>query len=86
MLDVYHGGRQYRLQTYRNEHPSLMALISHCLDIPGFGLCSGMGSCGTCRVTIEGPGYLPEGAFLACDIQVNDYLANTGITIPDSRY
>lgn len=37
----------------RTEYHILMVLIADCLLLPGFGLCSSMGICGTCMVEIK---------------------------------
>lgn len=52
-----------------------MSLISDYLDPVGFGLCSGMGSCGTCIVEIDGM------RNLSCAIAITDELANARILI-----
>jgi aerobic-type carbon monoxide dehydrogenase small subunit (CoxS/CutS family) len=85
-LTIIYKGESYPIQTYLNEYGSLMTLISDHLAIPGFGLCCGMGSCGTCLVTIGNKYALASRPVLACDTQVNDELANTQITISDQRY
>ncbi|MFC5408861.1 hypothetical protein ACFPMF_06060 [Larkinella bovis] len=72
---VYQGD-EIPVQTYRNQYISLMSLISDTLQIPDFGLCCGMGSCGTCVVEIGGM------RGLACEISVDASLANTRILIP----
>ncbi|MBN8820684.1 MULTISPECIES: hypothetical protein [unclassified Spirosoma] len=52
-----------------------MSLISAYLPVVGFGLCSGMGSCGTCVVEIDGI------RSLSCGVAVSDELANTRIVV-----
>jgi len=65
-----------------NELPSLMALLSDRLGIPGFGICSGMGSCGTCTVRLR-YGATSAGMFVqSCDVRLNDGLNNATIIIP----
>ncbi|MCW3092501.1 MAG: 2Fe-2S iron-sulfur cluster binding protein [Ferruginibacter sp.] len=79
-------GKEYPVHTYRNEYHSLMVLIADYLSLPGFGLCSGMGSCGTCMVEIK-ENYSPYTRHtLSCDVRVNDELANTIITIAEANY
>lgn len=71
----------YFVQTSRNQYHSLMPLISDYLALTGFGLCCGMGSCGTCLVEISAPDSSKKICTLACSVQVNDELANTIIKI-----
>ncbi|WP_394772050.1 hypothetical protein [Mucilaginibacter sp.] len=76
----------HRLQTYPAQYHSLMTLISDHLAVPGFGLCCGMGSCGTCLVEMaESPTALKK-PVLACRIQINDELSNAYVFIPDKIY
>jgi aerobic-type carbon monoxide dehydrogenase small subunit (CoxS/CutS family) len=77
---LVHDGNEYAVQTYRNEYFSLMSLISAYLAIPGFGLCSGMGSCGTCAVTVNGR------SSLSCSLPVDYELANKIIMIEKAFY
>jgi aerobic-type carbon monoxide dehydrogenase small subunit (CoxS/CutS family) len=85
-LTLIYKGETYRINTYANEYHSLMTLISDHLAISGFGLCCGMGSCGTCMVEIANKYSLITRFVLACDISINDELANTQITVTDQRY
>jgi len=81
LFKVAYQGHITEVHTYPNQYYSLMTLISDQLAIPGFGLCCGMGSCGTCLVQISN-GYHPATRnVLACDVQVNDELANALVTI-----
>jgi ferredoxin len=75
LFTVLYKDEEYQIQTARGKYFSLMSLLSDYLNISGFGLCSGMGSCGTCLVEIDGT---PS---LSCEIPVNDELANTMIKI-----
>ena len=52
-----------------------MSFLSDRFANPGFGLCCGMGGCGTCIVEIDGL------KTLSCEIAINDELANTRIVI-----
>lgn len=79
LFTLVYNNEDVQVQTSRNRYYSLMGLISDYLEIPGFGLCSGMGSCGTCLVTIDG---IRE---LACAISVDDELANTRIVVQQVR-
>lgn len=75
LFRLLYKDEEVQVQTSRNQYYSLMSLISDYLEISGFGLCSGMGSCGTCAVKIDGM------RSLSCDVPVNDELANTRIVI-----
>lgn len=69
------GQEEFLIQTSGNQYHSLMTLISDRFNLADFGLCSGMGSCGTCDVEMDGE------PVLACEIAVNDSLANTRIVV-----
>ena len=86
LFTLVYQEEEYPVQTSRNQYHSLMTLISDRLAIPGFGLCSGMGGCGTCMVTISEKYSQIKRTTLSCDVQVNDELANTIITIPEMGY
>jgi aerobic-type carbon monoxide dehydrogenase small subunit (CoxS/CutS family) len=66
-------GEKHLVQAKEGQYFSLMSLITNHLFIPGFGLCSGMGSCGTCMVRMHGS------KTLSCTIAVNDALDNVVI-------
>ena len=86
MLTLVFDGKEYRIQTNRNQYYTLMTLIADHLSILSFGLCSGMASCGTCLAKISEM-YSPiERIALSCEVQINDELANTKITIAKSDY
>lgn len=72
--------QEVRVQTHHHAYPSLMSLISDTLSIPGFGLCSGMGSCGTCVVEVDGF------RSLSCEIPISDHLTNTRIELIESYW
>ena len=74
------------MQTNHNAYPSLMSLVCDYLGPAGFGLCCGMGSCGTCVVQINHPGSQVNRSVLACDVAINDELANANIIVPDRIY
>jgi len=86
LFTLFHKGERYPVQTFPNQYYSLMTLISDQLAIPGFGLCCGMGSCGTCVVQIANKYSGPKQQVLSCGTLVNDDLANTQIIIPDVIY
>ncbi|MCF0050589.1 (2Fe-2S)-binding protein [Dyadobacter sp. LJ53] len=73
-------GKEYAVRMDKGQHISLMTLISDHLPISGFGLCSGMGGCGTCLVEIDG-----EPA-LSCGVPVNADLSDTIIVIQEARF
>ena len=86
MLTLLFEGKEHQIQTNRNQYHTLMTLIADHLSILSFGLCSGMGSCGTCLVKISEK-YSPiERIALSCEVQISDELANTKITIARSDY
>ena len=74
-------GTEFPVLTCLNQYYSLMTLISDRLALPGFGLCSGMGSCGTCMVEIRESYSNRKRHALSCGMQVNDDLANTTIIV-----
>lgn len=86
LFTLIYKGAQYPVQVARDEYHSLMRLISDHLSILGFGLCSGMGSCGTCMVTIRRNFQNKGNSTLSCDVAVNDELANTTIEIQEEYY
>jgi aerobic-type carbon monoxide dehydrogenase small subunit (CoxS/CutS family) len=86
MLTLHHCGESTGIKTFQGQYHSLMSLIVDQLAIPGFGLCCGMGSCGTCLVQITDPYSPVKRNVLACAIQVNDELANMDIIVPDKMY
>ena len=81
LFKIAYQGHIIEIQTYPNQYYSLMTLISDQLAIPGFGLCSGMGSCGTCLVQISNGYHHGVRNVLACDVSINDDLANALVTI-----
>jgi aerobic-type carbon monoxide dehydrogenase small subunit (CoxS/CutS family) len=86
LFTLIHKEEVYKVYTYTHQYYSLMTLISDYLGTPGFGICSGMGSCGTCMVEIREQGTKSGRHSLACDVRVNDELANTIIIVPDAVY
>jgi aerobic-type carbon monoxide dehydrogenase small subunit (CoxS/CutS family) len=86
LLTLNYLGESYQIQTRRGEYHTLMTLISDHLAIPGFGLCCGMGSCGTCVVQISSSGLQVKRSVLACDVEINDALSNGQVDIPDKIY
>jgi len=81
---IHYRGEVYQIQIHEGQYPSLMALISGHLAIMGFGICSGMGSCGTCLAQIADSPEARRRSVLACDIALNDDLANKDVFVPDS--
>lgn len=86
LFTLVYTGEEYSVQTCRGQYHSLMTLISDHVGAIGFGLCSGMGSCGTCMVEIKEKYSSARRSGLSCEMQVNDELANTFIIIPDKIY
>ncbi|PRY55545.1 2Fe-2S iron-sulfur cluster protein [Arcticibacter pallidicorallinus] len=86
LFTLHYASEAYSIQVMPNEYYSLMTLIADKLAIPGFGLCCGMGSCGTCLVQIAHAQSKAKANVLACDIRVDDSLANAVIIIPDTRF
>jgi aerobic-type carbon monoxide dehydrogenase small subunit (CoxS/CutS family) len=74
-LTLVVGNEEFPIQTSRSQYHSLMTLLSDRFNLADFGLCSGMGSCGTCNVEVDGE------MVLACEMAVNDSLANTRIVV-----
>jgi hypothetical protein len=80
---IEYKGQSYRVSTFPNQFYSLMTLISVYLALPNFGICSGMGSCGTCMVNIKQKFSQVQQRMLACGILVNDDLSGSIIEICD---
>ena len=80
LFTLIYRNEEYRVQTRLGQYNSLMSLISDQLPVSGFGLCSGMGSCGTCLVAIDGM------HTLSCSVQVNDSIANTRIVVKEAYF
>lgn len=77
ILTLFYEDEEYMVHTMRDQYHTLTTLIVDHLTIIDFGLCCGMGSCGTCMVEIIEK-YSPIKQFaLSCDVQINDALANT---------
>lgn len=86
LFSLHYAGVVYPIQARPNQYYSLMTLIADQLAIPGFGLCCGMGSCGTCIVQIVDPYSKQKHTVLACDVRVDDNLANLEVVISDARF
>lgn len=85
-LQLEFEDKQIQIYTDTNTYYSLMELITTHIVIPGFGICSGMGSCGTCMVDIcEKNGGAPKYIF-SCSERISYELANTIIKIHTSFY
>jgi aerobic-type carbon monoxide dehydrogenase small subunit (CoxS/CutS family) len=82
MLTLIYNDKKYQVQTRQDQYHTLMTLIADHLALPDFGLCCGMGSCGTCMVEMVEMNSSVTQSALSCDVQVNDTLANTTIIIP----
>jgi aerobic-type carbon monoxide dehydrogenase small subunit (CoxS/CutS family) len=80
LFTLIYREEEYQIQSRLGQYHSLMSLISDQLPTSGFGLCSGMGSCGTCLVVIDGT------PALSCAVQVNDDLANTRVEMKEDYF
>ncbi len=67
--------QQFVVEISWGQYQSLMTLIVDRFNLADFGLCCGMGSCGTCDVTINGI------KVLACETAVDASLKNSVIRI-----
>jgi hypothetical protein len=85
LFTLVYQNKRYPVQTRRNQYHTLMTLISDHLSLFDFGLCCGMGSCGTCLVGIKEKHSPLERFALSCEMHVNDELSNTQITIIDDK-
>ncbi len=83
IFTLEHRGVTQRVYTHKNQYYSLMTLISDQLGIAGFGICCGMGSCGTCMVAIREAGRNNWMYTLACDVCVDVNLSNAAVRVPD---
>lgn len=83
---ISHQGQELPVRTYQNQYFSLMSLIVDKLQIQGFGMCSGMGSCGTCLLSIYHNKSTIERATLSCQVAIDDELANVKIVLPEKIY
>ncbi|MEP6738160.1 MAG: hypothetical protein ABJA70_21725, partial [Chryseolinea sp.] len=79
---ISYQGQELPIRTYQNQYFSLMSLIVDKLQIQGFGMCSGMGSCGTCALSIYHNKSTFERVTLSCQVSVDDELANVRIVLP----
>ena len=85
-LTLVYKAEETRIHTFPNQYLSLMTLISDHLPINGFGLCSGMGSCGTCLIHIQRKQMSFRTSWLACRVAITDDLTSTQIIIPDKIF
>jgi aerobic-type carbon monoxide dehydrogenase small subunit (CoxS/CutS family) len=86
ILTLIHEGKEYQVQTSKEQYHTLMGLISDHLSLLDFGLCCGMGSCGTCMVEISEKNSAVKQFVLSCEVQISDELANARVNIPESNY
>jgi aerobic-type carbon monoxide dehydrogenase small subunit (CoxS/CutS family) len=86
ILTLIHEGKEYQVQTSKDQYHTLMVLISDHLSLLDFGLCCGMGSCGTCMVEISEKQSVAKQFVLSCEVQISDELANARITIAGNNY
>ena len=86
IFKLVYQNKEYQVQTRRDQYHTLMTLIADHLSILDFGLCCGMGSCGTCMVEINEK-YSPIRQFIiSCNVQIDEALSNTTINIPSKNY
>ena len=92
------AGQEHRLQSHVGEYRNLRDLISDKLFLDNFGECGGMVRCATCLVEVHGidaamnrnepatlskAGIIQSNVRLACQIPVDDDLANTIVILLD---
>jgi aerobic-type carbon monoxide dehydrogenase small subunit (CoxS/CutS family) len=78
---VIHSNSSVNIGIEKNEYFSLLTLISEKFQIPGFGLCNGMGSCGTCMVRIKYKGNTSCFYLQACQIACDELLDGAEVSI-----
>lgn len=86
IFTVVYDKDEYIIQASKDKYFSLMDAISQHLAIDCFGICSGMGSCGTCMVNIDTERCESSEYRLACSIKIDNDLANKIIIICDYNY
>ena len=86
IFNLIYDGKEYSVYTYRNQYFSLMSLISEQSAIFGFGLYSGMGSCGTCVVYIGEENSIRRTRMLSCNVRVDEELANMIVEVSDAGF
>jgi aerobic-type carbon monoxide dehydrogenase small subunit (CoxS/CutS family) len=86
IFTLHFQGEDLIIRTKRNGYYSLMVLISDVLQVPGFGLCCGMGSCGTCLVEMTNKERDYKRPVLACCVAIDDQLANMVVLVPERGY
>jgi len=69
------------IQTRKDQYHSLMCLISEYLDMSGFGICYGGGSCKTCGVILKEDHHSQKRFVLSCEIKIDDELAGKSVII-----
>ncbi|CAN5744918.1 hypothetical protein BH10BAC3_BH10BAC3_09060 [soil metagenome] len=95
-------GEKYELQTYKGEYRNLMVLLYDKIYIENFGECKGMGRCGTCVIKVQGlhfnklerneastlnkMGLDATDIRLACQVMVDEHLANVTVTTINDGY
>jgi aerobic-type carbon monoxide dehydrogenase small subunit (CoxS/CutS family) len=81
LFTLVYKQEETRVYSRPDEYCSLLSLISDHLTINGFGLCSGMGGCGTCIVEIKKKFISVNSIVLSCMTPVNEELTNAHILI-----
>lgn len=83
LFNLWYKNELYPIQVSRSEFRTLMNLISCHLAILSFGICTGVGRCGTCMVTICAQN--ERRSTLSCDVSINDELANANIIVSEGH-
>jgi ferredoxin len=81
LFTILHNGHEVSVRAKEDQYSSLMSLIADKIPMQGFGLCSGMGSCGTCLVSIYDRNSRLEKVALSCQVRVNDDLTSSKIIL-----
>jgi hypothetical protein len=78
---ILHAGCEVVVTAREDQYFSLMSLIVDKIPVQNFGICSGMGSCGTCAVSV----YDCNGKFrkttLSCQIRLDHDLDDSRIVL-----
>lgn len=86
IFTLVYNEEEHIIQTRVGEYFSLMDVISQNLMLDCFGICSGMGSCGTCMVKMNMPQIEPCEYKLSCAVDIDYDICNKVVTIPNDRY
>lgn len=78
---LIHNLITHHFEIKKTEYFSLLTLISERLQIPGFGVCNGMGSCGTCVIKIKYRGQKSYFSYQACMVACDEMLEGAEVRI-----